>query len=69
MIPGLEPSREALKALPYARYALAHDWTPRQVDNEVYAWLDQDDLLLRVEELIREVSGERSGGQAPAPGG
>jgi hypothetical protein len=67
VIPGLEPSHWALKALPYARYALAHGWTPWQVDNQVYAWLD--DWLLPVEELIREVSGERSGGRAPAHGG
>jgi hypothetical protein len=56
-----------MKALTYARYAAAHNWTPWQVDNHVYAWLDP--LLLDVEDLLREVSHERSGRQAPPPGG
>lgn len=67
MIPGQEPSHEAMKALTYARYADRHGWTPWQVDNHVYAWLDP--LLLEVEDLLQGVADERSRGRAPAPGG
>lgn len=55
-----------MRALPYALYASRHHWTPWQVDNEVYAWLE--DWLLPIEDLIQEVRDERSRRQAPAPG-
>jgi hypothetical protein len=64
VLPGQEPSTEALKALTYAQYAHRHHWTPKQVDDQVYAWLDG--LLLDVEDLIEEVSYERSRRQAAA---
>lgn len=55
-----------MRALPYAQYALRHNWTPAQVDDEVYAWLEP--WLLPIENLIQEVADERSRRQAPAPG-
>jgi hypothetical protein len=57
-----------VKALGYAKYALRHNWTPRQVDHEVYAWLDNDNLLLNVENLLEEVASERSRRPPTAPG-
>ena len=66
MIPGQEPSHEAMRALTYAKYARRHDWTPWQVDNELYAWLD--DWLLPIEDLIEEVASERSRGRTPQAG-
>lgn len=47
-----------MRALAYAQYAKRHNWTPWQVDNQVYAWLD--DYLLPIENLIEEVAHEQS---------
>lgn len=46
-----------LRALRYAPYAIRHDWTPKQVDEEIPA--DVEPYLLDVEVVLQEEAERR----------
>lgn len=52
---GIPPGM--LRALHYAPYAIRHDWTPKQVDEEIPA--DIEPYLLDVEAILQQEAERR----------